>query len=180
MSVTTVFKSQHPSVFEAIDRCKVAVAKFSEAVGDFHQELFGSRAFTIATQGGRIIGFVGVKKTLPDGWHLHPKDKSIAYPRKSSSAGKKSAKRFEAIGKEPTIRDFLPGMPHIYLASGAVRGFNLFEPGFLWTPEVAWVWWGCELPDSEVDLSIWTRAKLSEFYAAKESLEAAKQRKETA
>lgn len=93
-------------------------------------------------------------------------------PDKRTKFGKQHSDRFDPNrNRPPSVRSAVPGMPSMCLAS-----HKMATPGLLEDGDRLWVSWSIDLSDDEweregVDWTVWRRARLSEYHAARERIE---------
>lgn len=117
-------------------------------------------------------------RTPPAGWKYDAKHYMLT-PLRSKKEGKQFAAELD--GCQPPREPNVPGMP-AFIVDSAGYGIVMRGPSLALIDGVMWCWWKVDLKakrgktpktDRWHDPKIWTRAKLSEFYAAKESQEVA-------
>lgn len=92
---------------------------------------------------------------IPLGWRLDRKH-SMLVPLRSTAKGKAIAAKIKALGRLDDARMHVPGIPtDLFNGSGLVM-----VDGEVWVQ--------FRHPRSDIDLDLWTPAKLSEWYAASE------------
>lgn len=106
--------------------------------------------------------------TMPTGWKWAPRNKPGIVPDKRTTEGKAWAKRIEPLKSKPSV-PAPEGMAQGFFGSKGGE-FYWFRPSFAVVDGVAWCRWGAE-PDQPIDEAIWTKRKLSEFYAMTEARE---------
>lgn len=180
MSDPVVYRSENPGVLAA---WKGACAAISEYVRQTQAVLdragLAGRSVWRSSNGwdwGKVRG-ISAEGGTPEGWRMAA-GKDYAVPDMRTSAGRKVKAALDAVPHpgEPTQR--LIGMPADVLAGA----------GRIWTPDVrvlggaVWAEWDLDpeahetsfsSPSTAVDSSLWQRARLSEYYAAREDAEAA-------
>ena len=183
MSDLTVYRSRDPEVlaaykaaWDAVDAyVKETDAVLAEAgVGDYQ---------TWRQQGGWMIGhFSGIDipegQKPPQGWRMN---RDYAVPDKRTKAGREVAQRLAAVRHPGDPRQAFIGMPSdVFTGGGRVlsAGVRVLEDGgalyVMWTTDPAGHRESFRSRDAEVDLSLWERVKLSEYYAEVERADAAK------
>lgn len=106
---------------------------------------------------------------IPEGWRRDSRTAGAIVPDRRRAVGKKLGKRLDGLTM-PDLRKIMPGgMPHM-VWNLAVN--KLHWPGFEFMGGALYVKWGCDPAQVEraetLDLEVWERVKLSEYYAAVE------------
>lgn len=116
-------------------------------------------------QGGRFAGLKPDPEVeTPAGWRAH-KDHDMLVPDLRTKAGK--AWEGRVVATRSPERCPMPGV-----SSSLMRdGYHWFEPGIFHHDGTIWVAWGTDA-DPDMDQAVWVRRRLSEFYAAREGIEA--------
>lgn len=91
-------------------------------------------------------------------WRL---DHGGCVPRRQTKAQKVLRNRFHAV-RRPDYRADLPGMPR-----SVMRGLTVMAPGVEKIDNALYVIWDDEVVG--IDENVWTRVKMSEYWAAKEA-----------
>jgi len=112
----------------------------------------------------RIVGF-GIdsesdEDAIPRGWRIN-KDRHVV-PDKRLKAGKDAAKEIAAVS---FVMPVFPGMP-----LHRSHGLKWAKPGLKIVDGFVWAAWSIDT-DEDIDLEVWDRRNLSEYYAALESVE---------
>ena len=151
-------------------KVKALIVEADPEHGD-EREIWTTRGFSPSRQ---LAGFGSYPKTVPDGWRVDNRGRLL--PRRTGTIGKAWAAKFDALHRAPLdIRDQLPGgMP-----SHAFSGLSVHSPGidFLDDGRV-FIYWAHDPTDlgpdpgnmvraPQIDPDVWTRVKLSDYYAAK-------------
>lgn len=102
----------------------------------------------------------GKQLGLPsDDWRL---DHGGCLPKRRTAAQKALYDRFHTV-RRPDFRADLPGMPR-----STMRGLTVMAPGVEKIGDALYVIWDTDdVPD--IDENVWTRVKMSEYWAAKEA-----------
>ncbi|SEN88043.1 hypothetical protein [Nonomuraea pusilla] len=167
----TVYRSTHPdvlSVWHASIEAREAWGELMETFLDEHG--FGTRNVYVS-HSGRVLGVEHIEgEDVPDGWRI---DSRTGYlmPRLASRKGKAIGASLAEL-TQPDPRDAMPGMPKTMFVSLA-----LLTCGLALIDGALYATWSRPIPEERVDLTIWERVKLSEYYAAVEAAEAAQAQK---
>jgi hypothetical protein len=199
MSDLTAYRSTHPDVLAVIEKWRADMDKWHADSAALLTELgFTDRSFMVHTSmGHRWISGIEyhADDPVPTGWRVW-KDRngqSILTPHKGRKAGKDAQAKLQTCKVPNLPQANLPGMPGDRICNGAWR-----SPGLREMAGAVYVTWTAdalpEIPASgpareahlgdderqrkivlanDVDLAIWERLKLSEYYAAVEAAEAA-------
>lgn len=162
----TVYRSTDPEVLRRWHDTKAAV----EAWGDklkaaLHDLGMGDRQVWYDQISGRLMGLARGEGETPDGWRI---DRRTGYlvPRLTTKAGKEIGAKLSAL-RRPDPRDLI-GMPkHVFVS------LSLLTCGLKLLDGALYVHWSQPIPEDEVDLTLWERVRLSEYYAVVEREEAA-------
>lgn len=169
------WKSTDPEVIAEYERWAAGRIKFSKDSDKLMRRWFGRKKRGKMMTRDRWCGVECLGDEYhnpPVGWRYDRKH-GMLVPFRTRAEGKQFAKDMDQC--QP------PRSPNIKGMSGFVLvGLRFCEPGFTVIDGVAWCWWSCDLKArpkhkyaDSYDPKVWKRAKLSEFYAAKESRELA-------
>lgn len=121
----------------------------------------GGGAFGNADQ---ITGVAAVEGSEPfPGWRVS-REHGAWVPRMTTKAGKRIAEELEQVQPPKGLRERLPGMPLFQMFGNRIITYGLFVLG-----DTMYVHWDHQ-PRDEVDTSIWTEIKMSDYWVAKEEL----------
>jgi hypothetical protein len=167
VSDKTVYRSTHPEVlapWEETEKAAEKIGKLRRAVLD---ELgFEGRAGLITDRDLLGVEHRAEHGPIPEGWRKDSRTHDAIVPDRRRKLGKGIAQRFEQL-RMPDPRRF-QGMP-----GSCITGGTWLECGVREMGGALYVWWSQPIPESKVDLDLWERVKLSEYYAAVEAHEAA-------
>jgi hypothetical protein len=184
-----VYRSEHPDVLAVIADFEAEHKAWDEKAHALLAELgFADRAWMVRhlSDGMRITGVAvrdGDRENPPAGWKVAEGDRPVLTPDKRRKAGKDAQARIDKCQPPTHPRVRLPGMPGVYFSEHRIHYPNLRDLG----DGAIYVEWSTEVPElaadgddkrraSGVDLGIWQRIKLSEFYAAVEAHEEAEEK----
>jgi hypothetical protein len=111
----------------------------------------------------------------PDGWRMNAKYEAYAVPDKRTKAGKRAAAALAAVKHPGAPMAKVPGMPQDVCYPGGFTSpaVSLLEDGIAlyvaWRIDPAGCRESFSSKSAEIDLALWERAPLSEYYAAKEA-----------
>lgn len=173
-----VYRSDHPTVLAARDQYHQDVTQWRQRATDLLTELgFPGRQWIIGTSFGArwLIGITPrtTDEIPPRGWRTkRTNDHTVLVPDRRTRGGKHAARRL-ADCKPPAEPDTaLPGMPaevedydHNRIHSPAVREMDA----------AIWVTWTIPPHPGRVNSNLWKRARLSDYYAALERQQDAKE-----
>jgi hypothetical protein len=168
MTVQAVFRSNDWNVISTHNGWKMGRDKFLEFVDELDAEYDRDPLFTrAAATGNKVVGFAARdedRETPPEGLR-YDKTHRFLVPNKSTTTGKKIAKRFqENINPRPTY----PGMPEMTMGGGDA-GVQVFYPGFEEIDGWLYATWGCDRNTvADYDATLWEPVRLSEWYRLKE------------
>lgn len=115
------------------------------------------------SHGGRPLGITHTDgDPVPNGWRIDARTGHLM-PRLKTRTGKQIDARLGEL-RQPDPRHNMPGMPMECFVSLA-----LLTCGMRLLGDVLYVTWSRPIPEQQVDLTIWERIKLSEYYAAREA-----------
>lgn len=167
-----VYRSTHPDVLAHYDNTASAEAQnaWREKVEELIAQLgFPGRQFATAGgfEGRYVTGVAHPRdEEIPEGWRRDSKLPEAITPDRRRAAGKRIAKRLQAL-PQPNPRKAMPGgMPDMAFGAAA-----LMRPGVARYGDAVYVTWSGELDKTDaahIDPAVWERVKLSEYYAAKE------------
>jgi len=163
MSDKTVYRSSHSDVLAAWHAAADAREKWADQMTAFLADYgFGSRSVYVS-HSGRVLGVEHMDgEEVPDGWRVDTRT-GYVMPRRASKAGKKIGARLGELN-QPDPRDAVPGMPRDCFVSLAMLTCGLEIVG-----GALYATWSRPIPEDQVDLAIWERVKLSEYYAVLEA-----------
>lgn len=175
----TVFKTSDPRVLESFTKAKDAHAEWRKAIHEFTKSVHPEAGPMVGTTWG-VDNFDGISLVdpIPDGWRVMKQKRGADFlvPKRSVKAGKAAGAQLDALRKAPDVRASLLGMPNLVW-----HGMGSTSPGVDDRLEdgVLYVTWSTDpikadkgfSNTAELDLDIWERVKLSEFYALKEAKE---------
>lgn len=185
-SIETVYRSSHPDVLAAPLAHSAAHDEWRKKTRALVDEL-GFPGHNPLIVGGflqfRVTGIEYKADTkAPDGWRVtESAGHQVFAPDKRTKAGKQAAAALKTIDPPEDPRLNLPGMP-----ASCWVGNRILNPGMALknNDTVVYITWRCTVPElgtapertakgDQVDLTIWERVKLSEYYAVLEAEEAA-------
>ena len=136
----------------------------AEVEAVFEQEgLGGDRPILYGDYDGRVLGVSYDGGPIPDGWRVQA---ARLTPHRGTREGKRIANLLDAIVyPDPRV---LPGMPKHARPHGA-PGLLIVEPELV--GDTVFARWANPIEETHIDLTMWRRAKLSEYYLAKEAAE---------
>lgn len=162
----TVYRSANPEVLRRWHTTKDAVEAWGDKLKAAIEDLgLGDRQVYYDQITGRIMGVLHDDGEIPAGWRI---DRRTGYlvPKLTTKAGKEIGARLTAL-RRPDPRDLL-GMPkHVFV------DLSLLTCGLRLMDGALYVHWSKPIPEDEVDLTLWERVRLSEYYAVVEREEAA-------
>ncbi|MFC3984927.1 hypothetical protein [Streptosporangium jomthongense] len=166
---TTVYRSSSSDILKIWDDANSDVRDWHDQIDAFLDEhgLTGRSVF-IDTAFGRPCGVGHNDSDVPHGWRVH-RTHGYLVPRLTTKEGKLLSVRLGALTR-PDPRDQVPGMPKNCIAEGAFMTCGMRPMG-----GALYVTWPRPIPEKQVDLTIWEKTKLSEYYAALEAIEAAEE-----
>ncbi|WP_068922152.1 hypothetical protein [Planobispora rosea] len=162
-----VYRSTHPDVLKIWNDYDATAEEWQERINAFLAEHgFTGRNVHFNTTTNSIYGVKHDDGEVPAGWRI---DRKYGYlvPRLTSKAGKVIDAQLGEL-RRPDPREMVPGMPKNCLA-----GRHFMTCAMRSMAGAIYVTWPRPIPESQVDLSIWERVKLSEYYAVVEAEEAA-------
>lgn len=171
MTTPTVYRSSHPDVLAKWDARQRDLHDWRDR---FHAECANLGIDPDKVQGNTWSGNItGVRYNdgdpIPEGWR-HDKRSGQLRPALKTAAGKRIDAALKTM-RRPEPADDIPGMPYTYWpdeGNGIYRVRMRLHGGALYAV------WPCPVgSDLGVDLALWERVKLSEFYAMVEAEEAA-------
>lgn len=166
MPDTTYYRSAHPAVSEFTAEFERRRDVFDGQLDALRADFPGYEIVKRVSHGHHyVIGLKGER--CPGVEWLKKSDEWFWSPSKRRAAGKRLAERLRGIElKWPP----LPGMPQI-----VVHDLTIWQPGQETLGGVFWVIWGTPAEEVErcpsFDPAIWTRARASEYWLAKETEE---------
>lgn len=166
-----VYRSTHPDVIEhwrntgAAEAQNAWRARVDEALAD----LGFPGARPVLKGETRVVG-VECSAEPPDGWRRNRDLAGTIAPARRTAAGKKIGERLDTL-RRPDPRQNMPGgMPEVAFAKHTFMQCGIAPHG-----DAIYVTWPDEIDKgdgSHIDLTVWERIKLSEFYALLEAEEA--------
>lgn len=183
------YKSGHRLVIEAWEAYEADHERFSRELKVLTAEMWPSTAIGEGEVGFKPVPIISTSSwdpgrqtlygwswrfgvTPPEGWKTTD-DSNTGYaitPKRSTKAGKAIVKRMESVGRVEGLN--LPGMPLKILALPSIHSCAGERHG-----DCIYIGWGID-PETidvrstpggkNVDLSLWKRIKVSEFFAARE------------
>ncbi|MFI7449578.1 hypothetical protein ACIBQX_18925 [Nonomuraea sp. NPDC049714] len=158
----TVYRTTNADVLKRWHETAKAREAWGEQMKAFLAEHgFGKRQVWTINITGYIAGIEHDDGDVPEGWRIDRYGRLV--PRRSTKAGKAIAAKLDAL-RQPDPRASLPGMPGECLVSLA-----LLTCGLRVIDDALFATWSQPIPEERVDLDIWERIKLSEYYAAIEA-----------
>lgn len=158
----TVYRASTPAALAAWHATADAREKWANQMTAFLAEHgFGERSVYVAHT-GRVLGVQHIDgEEIPDAWRLDART-GYLMPRLTKRAGRLIDARLNEL-IQPDPRDAMPGMPKTCSVSLALLtcGLELIHGALYAT-------WSLPIPDDQVDLAVWERLKLSEYYAVLE------------
>jgi hypothetical protein len=157
VSATVAYRSDHPDVLAAWAAYGAEHKRFGAEVDALTADLFpGDNAPGAMVQHGWAWRY---GQPVPDGWKYEGKS-GVLSPKVSTKIGKAIRKRFP----KPVPACSLPGMPTTDMSHLP----HIYAPGVEQHDGALYATWAVE-PNEPVDPAIWTRIKMSEYYAAREA-----------
>lgn len=176
MSTPTVFRTRNPQAVALALDYSAAVGEWKQRARALLEELGfpGRKPFVPGSMlHFRLAGIeCAAGERPPRGWRVAESDDGHAFiPDRRTVAGRHAASKLTGAAPPRDPRLDLPGMP-----SRHWEGNHMLHPALqvLEGDTVLYVSWS-EAPVSEIDLAIWEPVRLSEFYAAVEADDAAKE-----
>ena len=167
---TIYYRSEHPQALAFFSECQQAREAYHAAVKALLDEHPGFQAAESVGAGGRWRQVLGLIGEQPPGncWGKKGTDRYWS-PVRRSNAGKALASRLWGI---KFIQRPIPGMPSdVFDPQRSV----MHSPGFELIGGTLWVCWGAPAEQvegsGELDPALWTRAKTSEYWLAREAQE---------
>lgn len=168
IATKTVYRTSNAEALAAWHAAVDAREAWGEQMKAFLAEHgFGDRSVYVSHT-GRVLGVQRLDdEDAPEGWRV---DSRTGYlmPRLAKRTGKQIGARLDEL-KQPDPRDAMPGMPRECFVSLALLTCGLALMG-----DALYATWSRAIPEDQVDLTIWERVKLSEYYAAAEAHESAR------
>ncbi|MEU8040924.1 hypothetical protein [Streptosporangium sp. NPDC049078] len=170
----TVYRTTNPDILATLHTTLAAIEEWQPKVEALMETLgVGGRKIWYDAVTGQVLG-VSRDGDIPEHWRY---DQRTGYlmPRRSTKQGKAIGARLDAM-RRPDPRA-LKGMPSQTFAAAepALLTCRVDEMG-----GALYVTWSAPIHEREVDLSLWQRVKLSEYYAVLEAQEAAQAAQESA
>ena len=184
MTMKVVYRSRDPRVLAVIESFEAETKAWAEKAAALLAELgFGDRKWMVQRppDGMRITGITvrdGDRENPPPGWRIIDHAGPALRPNRRLKAGKEAQTRIDQCQPPKHPRARLPGMPGCYFSATAIHFPNLGDLG----DGAVYVDWSTRVPEltadldpkekkrrGGVDLAIWERVKLSEYYAAVEA-----------
>ncbi|TMR11058.1 hypothetical protein ETD86_37070 [Nonomuraea turkmeniaca] len=170
IATKTAYRTTHPDALAAWRSAADAREEWGKQMDAFLAEHGLSGRTVWVSHSGRVFGIEHVHDTdVPEGWRIDSRTGHLM-PRLAKKAGKLIDARLDEL-KQPDPRDAMPGMPKDCFVSLALLTCGLALLG-----EALYATWSRPIPEEQVDLTIWERIKLSEYYAAWEAHEAEQER----
>lgn len=166
--ITTVYRSTHPSVLAAAAQHAADLADWKDRAADLLTELgFTGRDFLIAeAMGDRWIDGIEYRPgdPIPPGWRLNTRKDGaqLLRPDRRGQPGIDIDARIRATKPPEPLAARLPGMPYEHQA-----GRKVYSPIPRVMGGAVWVAWPC--PPDGVSHTYWEPARVSAYYAARES-----------
>lgn len=161
----TVYRTTSPDVIKRWHDVNAAIQAWADTIKAALAE-FGmdGRKIYYDQVSGRILGVAHNDDVeTPAGWRADSKHYRLV-PALSTKPGKAIGARLAEL-RRPDPRD-LPGMP-----KHAWPGMSFLTVGFHLTDGAIYARWDKQIPEDGVDLTVWQRLKLSEYYRTLEDLE---------
>ncbi|MDX3111546.1 hypothetical protein [Nonomuraea angiospora] len=159
----TVYRTTAANAIIAWHTAATARDTWAKDMQEFLEEHgLGDRSVYIS-HGGRPLGVTNDDgQDVPEGWRV---DSRTGYlmPRLKTKAGKQIDARLAELW-QPDPRDSMPGMPRECWISMA-----LLTCGLQIIDNVLYATWSRPIPEEHVNLTIWERMKLSEYYRVLEA-----------
>ncbi|MGC5012572.1 hypothetical protein ACLQ2R_17550 [Streptosporangium sp. DT93] len=167
MSKLTVYRTTNPSILARLHATLTAIDEWQPKVEALMEDLgVGGRKIWYDAVSGQVFGVSHDDGDIPEHWRYDQR-KHCLVPRRSTKPGKAIGARLDAM-RRPDPRA-LKGMPSRTFAAAepALMTCGINEMG-----GALYVTWGADIHEREVDLNLWERVKLSEYYAVLEAQEA--------
>lgn len=160
----TVYRTVDPGILATWHATREAMTAWPPKVEALMEDLgVGGRKILFDSVSGRVWGVDDDGSAIPEHWRLDNR-RACLMPRRSTRDGKKIAARIDAM-RRPDPRD-LKGMPSTTFADDEP---TLCTCGVEEIDGTLYVTWSAAIPEREVDLTLWERLKLSEYYAIQEA-----------
>lgn len=179
--VVCVYRSTHPDVLTAVDRCRVDERAWRARADQLLAELGMAGRDWCITTAFNSRSLLGVYATSADerpprGWRTTTrKGRTVLVPSRGNMRGKRAAAALAACQPPDEPASRMPGMPGDWIDKGRVHSPGLYQVG-----GAVWMTWGCTLPerlpgsplphlahpDGVVELALWGRATVADFSAA--------------
>lgn len=166
------FKSTHPDVTAAWNDITASYDAWQAAMFQFRDQVApGAGCLVVKFYGRRHVLAGFDRKPVVGPWRMNRAGDWI--PDRRTGPGKRIGAEFDTH----TVRlPALPGMPSAVLGAG-----KEFTHGTFSYDGTVWVLWGCDPATvTGVDDTMWAPARLSQYHAALEAAEAARETAETA
>lgn len=182
MAELTVFRTSNPVALASFESAVEEYKAWSDRIREFARSAHPDAHPMVGTAWGqdRFDG-ISMVDPIPDGWRVQKQKLGSTYlvPKRSVKAGKEAATRMDELHRAPDVRASLPGMPNVVW-----MGMGTTSPGV--HPDLEqgalYVTWsgdptgdkanaGFSKTAETVDLNLWERVKLSDYYALKEAKE---------
>jgi len=178
MTTNSAYRSSHPSVLDEWNAWQEQIAAWRTRVREFMADYPGD--YRCVDRGQRIIGLALPAPGLDMGLWRHQHSAGfgpILVPRKLRKHEERHGEsvvlraRFDALACHRALA--LPGMPDTVML-----GSHWYSPGAMQREGAVWVNWSITYEHVEADNTwasrqfdgdLWQRARVSEFYAAKEA-----------
>lgn len=153
----TVYRTTNADVLKRWHDTNAAVTEWAKTLEIALEEMgVGGRMAFYDQVSGRVIGVAAHGGPIPEGWRRDRSHDRIV-PARSTKPGKAIGARLDAL-RRPEVRD-LPGMP-----KHAMPGLCLLTVGLEEIDGVVYAKWSRPISEDEVDLAVWERVKLSEYF----------------
>jgi hypothetical protein len=166
MADLTVYRTTDPAVLATWHATHTAIEEWRQRVEALMAELgMSSRQIWYDEVSGEVYGVSRDGDAIPEGWRYDQRRHCLV-PRRSTKEGKAIGARLDAM-RRPDPRA-LQGMPRTTFAADQPL---LMTCGVDEMAGALYVRWSGQVREAEVDLTIWARVKLSEYYAVREAAE---------
>lgn len=151
----TVYRTTNADVLKRWHDTNAAVTEWATTLETALEEMGVGGRMTFYDQiSGRVIGVAAQAGPTPEGWRRDRSHDRIV-PARSTKPGKAIGARLDGL-RRPEVRE-LPGMPKHARPGLLTVGLELIGGA-------VYAEWSRPISEDEVDLTVWERVKLSEFF----------------